>query len=167
MRLLCAGSCAWETEYITPTLDDGFSAKIKAEECIIAAMRKIGLMKTIVATTLLLVFSASSALSQDSQTAHMAWCAKLAEANMKATRDKSPEVARTIESYLFEYSERHHTCVAVMAYRVQQKDQVQILARNMVTLQPMKGLTEIFLKPASDKQGIIDAINFLFAEYSK
>lgn len=97
----------------------------------------------------------------------MAWCAKLTEANMKATREKSPEVAKTIESFLYEYSEKNHTCVAVMAYRITGKDQVQILARNMVTNQPMKGYDEIYLEPSSNKQGILDAINYLFDEYSK
>jgi hypothetical protein len=119
-------------------------------------------MKSLILFLLLI----SSAVAQDTHTRHMAWCAKLAEANMKATHEKSPEVEKTIESFLYEYSEKSHTCVAVLSYRVK-GDQVQILARNMVTNQPMKGYDEVYLEPLSNKQGIQDAINYLFAEYSK
>ncbi len=88
---------------------------------------------------------------------------------MKATKERSPEVAKTIISYLYEYSPSHHTCVAVMEYKVQKdgKPYAQILARNMVTSQPMKGLDEIFLEPMSNEQARIDHINFLFDKYSK
>jgi hypothetical protein len=81
---------------------------------------------------------------------------------MKATKERSPEVAKTIISYLYEYSPSHHTCVAVMEYKVQKegKPYAQILARNMVTSQPMKGLDEIFLEPMSNEQARIDHINF-------
>jgi hypothetical protein len=108
--------------------------------------------------------------AQDSFTRSQAWCAEKAEANMKATREHSPEVAKTILSFLYEYSPRHHTCVAVMEYKTTEKDgkhYVQILARNMVTNQPMKGLAEIYLIPMEEKQERIDAINRLFDEYSK
>ena len=72
-------------------------------------------------------------------------------------------------TYLYEYSPRHHACVAVMEYKVQKdgKPFAQILARNMITSQPMKGLDEIYLLPMDEKQERIDAINFLFGEYSK
>jgi hypothetical protein len=97
------------------------------------------------------------------------WCAKKAEANMQATRDHSPEIAKTILSYLYEYSPRHHTCVAVMEYKTTKdsKPYVQILARNMVTNQPMKGYAEVYLVPTDEKQERIDTINRLFDEYSK
>ena len=107
--------------------------------------------------------------AQDSFVQNQAWCAKKAEANLKATKEKAPEIAKTIISYLYEYSPRHHACVAVMEYKVQKdgKPFAQILARNMITSQPMKGLDEIYLLPMDEKQERIDAINFLFGEYSK
>ncbi len=37
----------------------------------------------------------------------------------------------------------------------------------MVTMQNMKGYAEIYLQDASDRQGILDAIDYLFDEYSK
>ena len=47
------------------------------------------------------------------------------------------------------------------------KPYAQILARNMVTNQPMKGYAEVYLVPMREKQERIDAINRLFDEYSK
>lgn len=108
-------------------------------------------------------------LAQDSFVRDQEWCAKKTEANMKITKERSPAVAATILSYLYEYSPSHHACVAIMEYRTQKdgKAYAQILARNMVTLQPMKGLGDIFLEPMEDTQARIDAINFLFDKYSK
>lgn len=122
-------------------------------------------MKTVV--FLLLVCPA--VLAQDSFIRNQEWCAKKAEANLKATKEQKPEVAATILSYLYEYSPRHHACVAVMEYKTQKdgKPYAQILARNMVTNQPMKGFAEIYLEPMEEKQERMDAINFLFDEYSK
>jgi hypothetical protein len=107
--------------------------------------------------------------AQDSFVKNQEWCAKKAEANMKATRESSPALAATILSYLYEYSPSHHACVAIMEYRTQKngKPYAQILARNMITLQPMKGLADIFLEPIEERQARIDAINFLFDKYSK
>src|ERR1019366_219020 len=86
-------------------------------------------------------------LAQDSFTRSQEWCAKRPEANMKATKERTPEIAKTIISYLYEYSPSHHACVAVMEYKTQKdgKPYAQILARNMVTNQPMKGLAEVTL----------------------
>lgn len=111
----------------------------------------------------------SSALAQDSITRSQDWCAKKVEANIQATREHSPEIAKTILSYLYEYSPRHHTCVAVMEYKTKLdgKTYAQILARNMVTTQPMKGYAEIYLVPIENRQERIDTINRLFDEYSK
>lgn len=122
-------------------------------------------MKTVV--FLLLVCPA--VLAQVSFIRNQEWCAKKAEANLKATKEQKPEVAATILSYLYEYSPRHHACVAVMEYKTQKdgKPYAQILARNMVTNQPMKGFAEIYLEPMEEKQERMDAINFLFDEYSK
>jgi hypothetical protein len=107
--------------------------------------------------------------AQDSFVRNQAWCAKKAEANMKATRERLPDVAATILSYLYEYSPHHHACVAIIEYKVQKdgKPYAQILARNMITLQPMKGFAEIYLEPMEDSQARIDAINSLFDEYSR
>lgn len=122
-------------------------------------------MKTLILALLL----SWSALAQDSITRSQDWCAKKAEANIQATRERSPEIAKTILSYLYEYSPRHHTCVAVMEYKTNKdgKPYAQILARNMVTNQPMKGYAEVYLVPMREKQERIDAINRLFDEYSK
>ena len=111
----------------------------------------------------------TSLLAQDSFVRNQEWCAKKAEANLKATKASFPKVAATIITFLYEYSPSHHACVAVMEYKVQEdgKPYAQILARNMVTNQPMRGLAEIFLVPIGEKQERIDAINFLFDKYSK
>lgn len=108
-------------------------------------------------------------LPQDSLLLNQAWCAKKAEVNMQATKRESPEIAATILTFLYEYSPHHHACVAVMEYKTQKdgRPYAQILARNLVTLQPMKGLGEIYLLPMENKQDRIDTINFLFDKYSK
>ncbi len=114
-------------------------------------------------------FGAVTCFGQDAFIRNQDWCAKKSEANMAATKRDNPEVAATILSYLYEYSPSHHSCVAVMEYKVKQNDGVfaQILARNMVTNQPMKAFAEIYLVPLADKQKRIDAMNTLFEEYSK
>jgi hypothetical protein len=89
---------------------------------------------------LLFFLLSTSAIAQDSFTKSQEWCAKKSEANMAATKRDRPDIAKTILSYLYEYSRRHHTCVAVMEYSTKKDDTpyVQIFARNMVTNQPMK-----------------------------
>jgi hypothetical protein len=122
-------------------------------------------MKALIFTLLL----SSPALEQDAMTRSQDWCAKKAEANIRATREHSPEIAKTIVSYLYEYSPHHHACVAVMEYKTTKdgKPYAQILARNMVTTQPMKGYAEIYLVPMENTQERIDTINRLFDEYGK
>jgi hypothetical protein len=72
---------------------------------------------------------------------------KKAGANMKATKEKSPEIATTILTYMCEYSPRHHASVAVIECKATQdgKPHAQIMARNMAINQPMKGYAEIYL----------------------
>jgi hypothetical protein len=88
---------------------------------------------------------------------------------MKATKEKSPDIAATILMYMYEYSPRHHACVAVMEYKATKDGApfAQIMARNMATNQPMKGYAEIYLVPIENKDERQEAVNFLFEEYSK
>lgn len=118
---------------------------------------------------LLLLLFCPALWAQDAVTRNQEWCAKKAEANMKATKEKSPEIAATILTYMYEYSARHHACVAVMEYKATKdgKPHAQIMARNMATNQPMKGYDEIYLMPIKNKDERQKAINFLFEEYSK
>jgi hypothetical protein len=118
---------------------------------------------------LAVLFVCPVAFAQDPFTRSQDWCAKKAEANIAATREHSPDVAKTIISYLFEYSARRHACVAVMEYKTTKdgKPYAQILARDMVTTQPMRGYADIYLVPMANQQERIDAINKLFDEYSK
>jgi hypothetical protein len=120
-------------------------------------------------TFMMWLFFCPSLLAQDAFVRNQEWCAKKAEANLAATKGHSPEVAATILSFMYEFSPSRHACVAIMEYRAQKdgKAYAQILARNMVTLQPMRGFAEIFLVPVEDRQARIDAINFLFDKYSK
>lgn len=86
------------------------------------------------------------------------------------TRERKPAVFATIKSYMFEYSKSHDACVIVMQYRVQQKGkspEVQVLALNAVTMQPMAGHKDVYLIPASDSKQIEDAADTLFEKYSR
>ena len=70
---------------------------------------------------------------------------------------------------MFEWSRSRKACVMVVQYRVQQKgksSEVQVVAVNAVTMQPMEGYKNIFLLPADHTQKIMDATNFLFERYS-
>jgi hypothetical protein len=115
-----------------------------------------------------LLFS-TAALAQDSFTKSQEWCSKKSETNMAETKRDRPDIAKTILSYLYEDSPKYHTCIAVMEYSTKKDDKpyAQILARNMITNQPMKGYAEIYLVPIENKQERIDAINKVFDEYSK
>jgi hypothetical protein len=118
---------------------------------------------------LLLLIICPALWAQDAVSRHQEWCAKKAEANMKATKEKSPDIAATILMYMYEYSPRHHACVAVMEYKATKDGApfAQIMARNMATNQPMKGYAEIYLVPIENKDERQEAVNFLFEEYSK
>ena len=120
-------------------------------------------------TLLFCVLLCPALFAQDSFIQNQAWCAKKAEANIKATKENKPEVAATVLTYMYEYSPRHHACVAVIEYKTHKdgKAYAQILATNLVTMQPMKGFAEIFLEPLEDTQARIDDINLLFDEYRK
>lgn len=96
-------------------------------------------------------------------------CAAIVKANMSATARNKPAVMKTVMGYLFEYSPSRDTCVEVVQYRVQKPGklhQVQVIAYNAITQQPMEGYKNIFLEDASDTQAILDATNFLFDKYS-
>ncbi|MBI4455080.1 MAG: hypothetical protein HY644_04190 [Acidobacteria bacterium] len=102
--------------------------------------------------------------------ADQARCARLVKANMKATQEQSPEVYKTIATYLYEYSTKSQSCVMIMNYKTKGNDgnpAIQVLALNAVTMQPMSGYKDIFLIPEGNKQEIIDATNFLFDKWSK
>jgi hypothetical protein len=98
-------------------------------------------------------------------------CADQVKKDIEKTRDHSPSVYATIRTYMFAYSKTRDTCVIVIQYRVQDKQnnlpEVQVLAMNAVTMQPMAGYREIYLIPASDEKQIMDATNFLFEKYSR
>lgn len=96
-------------------------------------------------------------------------CAAIVEANMSTTARDKPAVMKTVMGYLFEYSPSHDTCVEVIQYSVRKpgkSHQVQVIAYNAVTQQPMKGYKKVFLEDASDTQAILDATYFLFDKYS-
>jgi hypothetical protein len=108
-------------------------------------------------------------LAQNTAIQNKDWCAKIAEANLKETKEKQPEVAAMILTYTYEYSSERHACVAIMEYSIQKNGKLyaQILARNMVTLRPMKGFDEIYMEPMENVQARIDDITYLLKEYSK
>ena len=96
-------------------------------------------------------------------------CSHIVKNNMKKTRTDRPDVYATVRDYMFEWSRSRKACVMVVQYRVQQKGkspEVQIVAVNAVTMQPMEGYKNIFLLPADHTQKIMDATNFLFERYS-
>ena len=96
-------------------------------------------------------------------------CGNQVVKTIATTRERKPAVFATIKSYMFEYSKSRDTCVVIMQYRVQQKGkppEVQILALNAVTLQPMAGHRDVYLIPASDLKQIEDAADTLFEKYS-
>jgi len=95
-------------------------------------------------------------------------CAAVVKGNIEKTRTSSPAVYATIKSYTFEYSKSHDSCVIIMQYRVQDKDEpkVQVLAINAVTMESMERHKDVFLIPAKDSKQIDDAADFLFEKYS-
>jgi hypothetical protein len=128
-----------------------------------------GLLVTIWLLLVCSLLFVPTVLAQDAMTRNQEWCARKAEANMSATKENSPEIAETILTYMYEYSPAHHTCVAIMEYKTKKNGEpyAQILARNLVTSQPMKGFAEIYLIPMKNTEERIKAINYLFAEYGK
>jgi hypothetical protein len=96
-------------------------------------------------------------------------CANQVKKDIATSREQEPAVYATIKSYMFEYSKSHDACVIVMQYNVQQKGkspEVQVLALNAVTMQPMAGHKDVYLIPASDAKQIEDAADSLFEKYS-
>ncbi len=88
---------------------------------------------------------------------------------MSFTARKRPAIFKTVKAYFFEYSPSRDSCIEIVQYKVHnlgQPHQVQILAYNAVTQQPMEGYEHIFLQNADDLKGIQDATNFLFELYS-
>jgi hypothetical protein len=117
-----------------------------------------------------LLFVSLPVFAQDRVMADQARCAKLVRANMEATKQKSPDVYKTIATYLFEYSPKSHSCVMIINYKAKGDDgkpAIQVLAVNAVTMQPMSGYKDIFLIPAGNRQEIMDATTFLFEKWSK
>jgi hypothetical protein len=56
-----------------------------------------------------------------------------------------------------------------MQYRVHEKDgtsEVQVLALNAVTMQPMAGTRDIYLLPAAASKRITEASDLLFNKYA-
>lgn len=57
----------------------------------------------------------------------------------------------------------------VIQYRVRRSGkspEIQVIATNAVTMQPMEGTKNVFLIPVTETKEIEDATNFLFEEYS-
>ncbi len=117
----------------------------------------------------LLLIICPALMAQDAVIRNQEWCARKAEANLKATKEQSPDIAATILSFQYEYSQKHHACVAIMEYKTTKDGQVlaQVLARNMATNQAMKGYAEVYLVSINDRAEREKAVNFLFEEYSK
>ena len=105
-----------------------------------------------------------------SQMAKQSICAEKVKANMEATAKISPSVMNTVRSYTFEYSRSRDTCVMIVQYNTEDKmhgKEVQILAINAFTMQPMEGHRNIFLRKPEDTAGIEEAANFLFDRYAQ
>lgn len=114
----------------------------------------------------LLVFSASALSGQMRQQEQ---CSQVVKRNIERTKLEKPDVFATVAYYTFEWSRRHQSCVMVIQYRVRETgkpSEVQILAINAVTMQPMEGTKNIFLLPATEKKGIEDSTNFLIERWS-
>ena len=138
-----------------------------ALDCVTEGATLTTLQQAAAAVTFL---AASAAHAQaDDFRAKQQRCAAIVKANMSATARHKPAVMKTVMGFLFEYSPSRDTCVEVVQYRIQKPGKpshVQVLAYNAVTQQPMEGYKNIFLEDASDTQGILDAMNFLFDMYS-
>lgn len=138
----------------------GEAEKIRESLPMIRAMRSVFF-------ALLTLFGTGPVKGQLSQQ-HM--CARQVAADIKATKAQSPDLFATIRRYTFEWSHNYHACVMVIQYNVHDKNrlpEVQILATNIVTHQPMEGLKNIFLVPANDEKQIEDATSFLMDKYAK
>jgi hypothetical protein len=89
---------------------------------------------------------------------------------MAKTKDLKPDVYVTIKDYTFEWSRSRQSCVMILQYKVHQTakpPEVQVLAVNAVTMQPMEGYKNVFLIPANNLSEIMDAVNFLAERYSR
>jgi hypothetical protein len=96
-------------------------------------------------------------------------CSEIVKNNMAKTKEMKPEVYATIKDYTFEWSKNRQSCVMIMQYKVHQTGkppEVQVIAVNAVTVQPMEGYKNVFLIPASNLNEIMDAVNFLVEKYS-
>lgn len=96
-------------------------------------------------------------------------CAHLVAKDIARTKQERPEVFSTIVHYNFEWSPKYQSCVMVIRYRVHKSGkppQIQVVATNAVTMQPMEGTENVFLIPAAETKEIEDAANFLFEKYS-
>jgi hypothetical protein len=110
---------------------------------------------------LLIVYPAL--MAQDAVIRNQEWCARKAQANLKATKEQSPDIAATILSFQYEYSQKHHACVAIMEYKAIKDGHAfaQVLARNVATNQTMKGYAEVYLVPINNQDERQRAVNFL------
>lgn len=96
-------------------------------------------------------------------------CSRLVAKNIARTKQERPKVFSTIVHYTFEWSPKHQSCVMVIQYRVREPGkptEIQVIAVNAVTMQPMEGTKNVFLIPATDTKEIEDATDFLFEKYS-
>ena len=55
---------------------------------------------------------------------------------------------------------------SVSRSQIRKPPQIQVVATNAVTMQPMEGTENVFLIPAAETKEIEDAANFLFEKYS-
>lgn len=97
-------------------------------------------------------------------------CSELVKKDMAKTKELKPDVYATIKDSTFEWSKSRQACVMIMQYKVHQSGkppQVQVIAINAVTVQPMEGYKNIFLIPAGNLDEIMDAVNFLVERYSR
>ena len=96
-------------------------------------------------------------------------CSEIVKSNMAKTKELKPDVYATIKDYTFEWSRSRQSCVMIIQYRVHQTGkppEVQVLAVNGVTMQPMEGYKNVYLIPASNLSEITDAVNFLVERYA-
>lgn len=103
------------------------------------------------------------------QVAQQAQCSRIVSKDIERTKLEDPKVFSTIAHYSFEWSKGRQSCVMIIEYRVDKKGrapEIQVVATNAVTMQPMEGTKNIFLIPASEEKEIEDAANFLFERYS-
>lgn len=103
------------------------------------------------------------------QMAEQSKCAHLVAKDIARTKQERPEVFSTIAHYIFEWSPKYQSCVMVIQYRVHESGkspEIQVIATNAVTMQPMEGTKNVFLIPAIETKEIEDATNFLFEKYS-